>query len=109
MSLVLDAEPVPLAQDSDGVIRVGGTRVTLDTVVEAYLHGATADTIAEQYPSLSPADVHTALGYYLRHRPQVDAYLAARRARADQVRRDNEVRHDPAGIRARLLPRRTAG
>ena len=47
------SEPVPLSTDADSVIRVGNTRVTLDTVVSAFREGATAETIAEQYPSLS--------------------------------------------------------
>jgi uncharacterized protein (DUF433 family) len=109
MSILLAAEPVPLGRDADGVIRVGGTRVTLDTVVDAYLSGATADAIAEQYPSLSTADVYTTLGYYLRHRNEVDAYLSDRRAQADRLRQENERRADPAGVRARLLARRPAG
>jgi uncharacterized protein (DUF433 family) len=109
MSIQLDAEPLPLARDPDGVIRVGGTRVTLDTVVEAYLRGGTADAIAEQYPSLSPADVYTAIGFYLRHRPEVEAYLTDRRAEADRVRQENERRHDPDGVRDRLIARRPSG
>jgi uncharacterized protein (DUF433 family) len=109
MALNLDAEPVPLGRDADGVIRVGGTRVTLDTVVGAYLDGATADAIAEQYPSLSPADVYTAIGFYLRHRSDVEAYLCDRSARAELIRRDNELRAEPSGVRARLLTRRPTG
>jgi uncharacterized protein (DUF433 family) len=109
MSLDLEAAPLPLSRDADGVIRVGGTRISLDTVVGAYLDGATADAIAEQYPSVSPADVYTAIGFYLRHRSQVEAYLRDRRTRADQVRRENERRAEPAGVRARLLARRPNG
>jgi uncharacterized protein (DUF433 family) len=109
MSLALDAEPVPLGRDADGVIRVGGTRVTLDTVVGAYLDGATADAIAEQYPSLSPADIYTAIGFYLRHRSEVEAYLSDQRTRANQVRQENERRSEPTGVRARLLARKPPG
>jgi hypothetical protein len=46
------------------------------------------------------------LGYYLRHRPEVAAYLRQRRQQADQVRQQNEARFDPRGIRDRLLARR---
>ena len=52
MSLMVMPEPVPLAADRDGVMRVGGTRVTLDTVVAAFREGATAEEITQQYPSL---------------------------------------------------------
>ena len=43
---------VPVATDVDGVTRVGETRVTLDTVIGAFLDGAAAEEIVFQYPSL---------------------------------------------------------
>jgi uncharacterized protein (DUF433 family) len=103
------ADPYPLATDADGVIRVGGTRVTLDTVVAAFLSGASAETIADQYSSLLLADVYATITYYLRHRAEVDEYLARARQLADEVRRENEARFPPEGVRARLLARRPPG
>ncbi len=109
MSLAIgQPQPVPLNADSDGVIRVSGTRITLDTVVEAFRHGATAEEITQQYTTLSLADVYCVLGYYLRHEEQVGAYLAGRAATCDAVRRDNERRFDPQGVRDRLVARRPA-
>lgn len=109
MALSLAAEPVPLLLDTDGVVRVGGTRVTLDTVVAAFRDGATAEEIVQQYPSLDLGDIYAALAYYLRHRPEVEAYLEARRRQGEVVRADNEARLDPRGLRDRLLARRAAG
>ena len=106
VSLTLRAEPVPLATDIDGVVRVGGTRVTLDTVVAAFEDGATAEEIVYQCPSLGLADVYSVIGYYLHRRSEVEAYLRQRQQRADEVRRQNEARFDPRGIRERLLARR---
>jgi uncharacterized protein (DUF433 family) len=100
------ADSVPLSTVPDGVIRVSGTRVTLDIVVAAFLQGATAEAIADQYPSVPLADVYTILGHYLRHRVEVDRYLAGRRQQAAAVRQENEAAADPTGIRARLLARR---
>ncbi|MGO8815467.1 MAG: DUF433 domain-containing protein [Terriglobia bacterium] len=108
MGLMIAHEPAPLDATPDGVVRVGGTRVTLDTVVAAFLEGATAEEIAQQYPVLALADVYAAIGYYLRHRSEVEAYLDQRRHAAERVRSENAARFDPAGIRARLLARRTA-
>ena len=54
---------IPLNVSPDGVIRVGQTRVTLDTVVEAFADGATAEEIVQQYPTLKLADVYLVLGY----------------------------------------------
>ena len=50
MTLAISIEPAPLAVDADGVVRVGGTRVTLDTVVASFNEGATAGEIGFQYP-----------------------------------------------------------
>jgi len=108
MGLTIAHEPVPLEATSNGAVCVGGTRVTLDTVVAAFLEGATAEEIVQQYPVLALADVYAVIGYYLRHRPEVEVYLAERREAAERVRGENRARFDPTGIRARLLARRSA-
>ena len=106
MSLAVVAELAPLTLDQDGVMRVATTRVSLATVVAAFQEGATAETIAQQYPSLTLADVYAVIGYYLRHQADVDAYLAEQQEEADRVRQQNEVRFNPVGVRERLLARR---
>ncbi len=105
MSLTLVADPIPLTQDADGVVRVGRTRVTLDTVVHAFRDGFSAEAIVEQYPSLRLADVYAVVGYFLDHQVEVEEYLRARQATADGVQQQNEAKFDPNGIRARLLAR----
>lgn len=107
MSLAVEPERVPLATSRDGVVRVGETRVTLDTVVAAFREGATAEEISQQYPTLRLADIYAVIGYYLRHRADVDTYIDGRLSQGAQVRRENEVRFDPTGLRERLLARRT--
>lgn len=108
MTLVIEATPTPLETDVDGVVRVGGTRVTLDTVVTSFKDGATAEEIVYQYPSLHLVDVYAVISYYLRLTAEVEAYLRERRKEAAEVRRQNEARFDPQGVRDRLLARRTA-
>jgi uncharacterized protein (DUF433 family) len=105
MSLVFVSEPGPFATDPDGVVRIGGTRVTLDTLVTAFKEGATVEAIANQCPSLRLGDIYTAIGYYFRHQAEVEAYLEQRRQQSDQVRQENEARFSPIGIRDRLLAR----
>jgi uncharacterized protein (DUF433 family) len=105
MSLVVAAEVVPLEPDADGVVRVGKTRVTLDTVISAFQDGATAEEIVQQYPSLKLGDVYSVIGYYLRRQGEVDAYLQDRQRQAAAVRRENEARFHPVGVRDRLLAR----
>ena len=105
MTLTIDTEPLPLLVDDDGVVRVGGTRVTLDTIVTAFNEGANAEEIVQQYPSLSLADVYAVIGYYLRRRSEIEGYLEQRTIRADEVRQSNESRYTQRDIRKRLLAR----
>lgn len=100
-------EALPLETDDDGIVRVGRTRVTLDVVITAFTEGATAEEIVQQYPSLQLADIYSVIGYYLRHRSEVDVYLHQRIEQAVKVRKKNESRSEPSGIRDRLLARRT--
>ena len=107
MTISSATEVIPFQVDADGVARVGGTRVTLDTVIAAFLQGATAEEIAQQYPTLNLADIYYLIGYYLPRPSEVESYLGKRRAQAEVVRKQNESRFDPQGIRSRLLARRT--
>jgi len=106
MTLAIAIEPAPLEVDAEGVVRVGKTRVTLDTIVVAFLEGATAEEIAEQYTSLQLSDIYSAIAYYLKHRTKVDVYLLERQRQATVVRQETEQRFNPIGIRERLLARR---
>jgi uncharacterized protein (DUF433 family) len=105
MADALSSVPFPLETGLDGVIRVRGTRVTLDTVWSAFNDGATAEEIVQQYPSLSLADAYQAIGYCLRNGALVAAYLDRRSTSAEETRISNESRWRPEGIRARLLDR----
>ncbi len=103
--MVVVTDVIPMELDTAGVVRVGGTRVTLDTVIAAFKDGATAEEIVHQYPSLALADVYSVIGHYLRRSEEVEAYLQQRKAQADAVRKQNEMRFDPDGVRDRLLAR----
>jgi uncharacterized protein (DUF433 family) len=84
MTIPIAAEPVPLEMDAEGVMRIGRTRVTLDTMIAAFVDGATAEEIVQQYPSLNLADVYAVIAYYLRRRSEVEAYLQRQRDLADK-------------------------
>ncbi len=99
-------ERVPIHTDADGVVRIAGTRVTLDTLVDAFEAGATAEEIAQQYPTVPLVDVYSVITYYLRHKPEVEVYRKEREALACRVREEAERRFSSAGIRERLLARR---
>ncbi|MDB9515076.1 DUF433 domain-containing protein [Kamptonema animale CS-326] len=95
MTISIAATPLPLAVNADGVVLVGGTRVTLDTVVFSFNRGATAEEICLAYPSLRLADVYATIAYYLQQRQVL----------AREVRRQNEAKFNPQVIRERLLSR----
>lgn len=109
MATLAPTETIPLETDADGVMRVGQTRVTLDTVVTAFKDGATAEEIAQQYPTVALADVYYVIGYYLRRRDEVDAYLEKQRKEADALQGQMEARFNPVGIRERLMARQNSG
>jgi uncharacterized protein (DUF433 family) len=49
--------------DEHGVMRVGATHVMLDSVLASFHAGSTAETIAQEYPSLSLEEVYGAIAY----------------------------------------------
>jgi uncharacterized protein (DUF433 family) len=101
----LVAKPPPVEVDKHGVLRVGGTRVTLDTVVEAHREGLTPEEISESYDVLTPAQVYAAIGYYLENKDLVEAYLEEARGQAVETRKLVESRNPRAGFKERLLAR----
>ena len=103
----LTAEPAPIEQDEDGTLRVGGTRVRLDSIVEAFKNGSAAEEILLKFPSCRLTDIYAVITYYLWRRDSIEAYLAERRVLEARVRTENEQKFPPDGIRERLLARRS--
>jgi uncharacterized protein (DUF433 family) len=97
---------VPLSQDQAGVLRVTGTRVSLDSVIYAFNEGATPEEIVLQYPTLNLKDVYAVVSYYLQNRDEVEKYLDERRAARQELKKELEARFDPRGIRERLMARK---
>lgn len=99
---------VPLKTDSEGVVRVGETRVTLDTVIGTFKNGATSEEIVLQFPALELSDVYAVIGFYLKNQAAVEQYLSQQNADVENVRQKIEAQFPPTGIRQRLLQRRSA-
>lgn len=98
-------EAIPVAEDQDGVIRVNGTRVTLESIMGAFSEGATAEEIAQQYPSVPLSDIYQVIGHHLRRAADLQIYLNRRRSEEERVRYENEARWNPQDIRGRLMAR----
>jgi uncharacterized protein (DUF433 family) len=105
-SLPISTVTLPLESHKCGVIRITGTRVSLDSVIFAFKEGSTPEEIAHQYTTLDLADVYTVISFYLQYHNEVEDYLSVRRLQRDDIRREVESRFDPNGIRERLLVRR---
>jgi uncharacterized protein (DUF433 family) len=101
------AEPVPLRIDEGGVVRVGNSRVSLDIVVEQYDNGMTPEDMVRAYDALDPADVHSAIAYYLRHPKEVRAYLTQRSSEAASLQ--TKVEGERPGVSRSELKRRSTG
>jgi len=111
MTLPAVSDPLPLVEsEGDRVIRVAGTRVTLETLVGAFKRGATPEEIAQDFSALSLADVYAVITYYLRHGSEVDEYMERRASEHGELRREIEGRPGYGEFRERLLARiRNAG
>ena len=106
--VLAETQAVPMKVDRDGVIRIGGTRVRLDTVILAFNEGYTAEEIVSQYPSLKLADVYAVIAYYLNNRVVIDDYVTKRTEAAKTLRRAIEATPEYQQFRERLLTRRQA-
>ncbi|MGH8827632.1 MAG: DUF433 domain-containing protein [Jiangellaceae bacterium] len=102
---VFEPEPVPLTRDKAGRLMVIGTRVPLDTLVAAFERGESPESIHESYPSVPLGDIYAVFTYCVRHRDEVNAYLAERKKQRAEIRAEVEARFPPEGLRAKLLAR----
>ena len=93
MSNVETTMTVPLTTTEFGTIRVGRSRVSLDSIVHHYKQGATAERIAESFPSLDLAEVYAVIAYYLANRESVQEYLRRQEAEADALQQ--QIESDP--------------
>jgi uncharacterized protein (DUF433 family) len=73
-------------EQRDGGYWVMGTRVSLDSIVYAFLGGQTAEGIAQAFPVLTLEQVYGAIAFYLANRPDIDAYLAQVKADFEAMR-----------------------
>ena len=101
-----EREVPPLREDADGGIRIGQTRVTLESVISLYEQGAGAEEIALRFQVLDLHDIYATLTYFLGHRAEAQAYLDRTRQRSLAARRDAERRSPTARIRERLIRHR---
>jgi uncharacterized protein (DUF433 family) len=86
---------VPLYVDQHGKIRVRGTRVLLELVIQAFRSGDTPEAIVDNYPTLSLADVYAILSWYLLHTDEADSYVKAAEDAVNQIQDEVESGYSP--------------
>lgn len=104
-TMEFEATPVPLRMTDDGRIMVGLTRVPLENVLYAFCQGNTPEEIVESYTTVQLADVYAIIGYYLKHRLELDAYVERRNQAREARRQEIEARFPSDGLRERLQAR----
>ena len=111
MTTLERTQTLPLRLTEDGTIRIADSRVSLDSVVQHYKLGASAEQIAQKFPALDLADVYAAITYYLNHEEAIEEYLRQQEAKGDEVQKriesDPQYQKKSAELRARLLARKS--
>jgi uncharacterized protein (DUF433 family) len=92
--------------DEHGVMRVGRSRVMLDSVVASFEQGYSPETIQQQYPALSLEEVYGAIAWYLANAEEVARYLAHQNTLWAQWRAKAAVSPSPVVQRLRAVRER---
>jgi uncharacterized protein (DUF433 family) len=79
-------------------IRIKGTRVGIETVLDDYLNGASPEEIAARYRTLTLEQVYATITYYLRNQEEVDEYLGRWRAYTEAAWQEQQ-RNPPEFVR----------
>lgn len=79
-------------------IRIKGTRIGIETVLEDYLEGASPEEIAARYHHLTLEQVYAAILYYLSNRTRMDAYLEGGRLSLEKAWLE-QLRHSSDGVK----------
>ena len=106
--LAMDSQvsfPDFLTRSPQGTWRIAGTRVSLDSIINSFLEGATPEEICQDYSLLSLAQVYSAIAYYLTRRDEIDAYLQEQQEAAEKLQQELKARYGDflSDLRRRLL------
>jgi uncharacterized protein (DUF433 family) len=77
----------------EGGYYVSGTRVSLDSVVYAFLRGESPEGIVESFPALSLEQAYGGIAFYLALQQTVDKYLQKGRADFERIREESRRKH----------------
>ena len=67
--------PKEYVEKRESTYRISGTRVSLDSIVYAFLRGAAPESIVQSFSAVTLEEVYGAIAFYLAHQAEIDAYL----------------------------------
>lgn len=89
-------------------IRITGTRVGIETILQDYQQGASPEEIVLHYPTLTLEQVHATITYYLANQDKMNIYLERVRQRQEEAWQEQQ--RSPSefvrGLRKRLEQQR---
>jgi uncharacterized protein (DUF433 family) len=85
----------------EGNYYVAGTRVSLDSIVDAFGRGESAETVCQNFEVLQLEEVYGAIAYYLANQRDIDAYIVGQKEKWMEGRRNAESL--PVDLRERLM------
>ena len=107
MSVTIEPEAPPLRREDRGRSASANRASFWRWSPSEFQDGATPEAIVQSYPTITLADAYATIAYALRHPREIEAYLAEREQKAEEVRRKIEATQGDLGdIRRRLLARR---
>lgn len=60
---------------NDNAIRIKGTRVGIEIVIDRYNEGWSPERMAHEYPALDLKKIYAVITYYLYNKEKLDAYV----------------------------------
>ncbi|MEG4799423.1 DUF433 domain-containing protein [Microcoleus sp. ARI1-B5] len=63
-------------EEREDCYRIVGKRVSLDSIIYAFLAGQSPESIVQSFPALTLEEVYGAITFYLANRTAINAYLS---------------------------------
>ena len=71
-------------EQHDGGYWIAGTRISLDSIVYAFLEGLSPESIVDNFETFTLEQVYGAIVYYLGNKTSIDSYLKQSEAEFDE-------------------------
>jgi uncharacterized protein (DUF433 family) len=98
----------PMLHEQDDEIRLVGHRISIVDILTFYRDGYSAEMLAARYDTITLAQVHHVIAFYLENQAVVDAYLDQYLKDCERFRRQALATPEQQRLRQRLLTLREA-